>query len=235
MTNFTIKIISDNVCPFCFLGKARLDRGISAFRNATPKGDTDNFTISWHAFYLDPHASFKSVPVREHVAQKFGSFSRVDAIHERLAQTGAEEGLNFTFKSLIGNTRDSHRLVQLGRSKGNEMENKVVNQIMKMFFEEGGDITSMDDLVKAAERGGLDPKEAREWLLSNNGKREVEEEVNEATRMGVTVVPTFIINDKYRVQGAQSVDEFVKQFTRAKAAEGETESTYRGKEGNTCM
>ncbi|UKZ81498.1 hypothetical protein TrVFT333_009270 [Trichoderma virens FT-333] len=152
MANITIKIISDNVCPFCYLGKARLDRAISAFHNATPKGETDNFTISWHAFYLDPYASFESEPVRQHVARKFGSLSRVDAIHERLAQTGAEEGLNFTFKGLVGNTRDSHRLVQLGRSKGNATENKVVSEIMKMFFEEGGDITSIDDLVKAAER-----------------------------------------------------------------------------------
>ncbi|KAL7947578.1 thioredoxin-like protein [Trichoderma barbatum] len=219
MANFTIKIISDNICPFCFLGKARLDRAISTFRNATPKGETDNFTISWHAFYLEPHASFESVPVRQHVAQKFGSLGRVDALHERLAQAGIEEGLNFSFKGLIGNTRDSHRLVQLGRLKGNEIENKVVHEIMKIFFEEGGDITSIKDLVKAAERGGLDANEAREWLLSENGQNEVEEEVNEAIKLGVTAVPTFIINDKYRVEGAQSVAEFIKQFARAKAGE----------------
>ncbi|KAL7934703.1 thioredoxin-like protein [Trichoderma chlorosporum] len=219
MTNFTIKIVSDNICPFCFLGKARLDRAISAFRNTTLKGETDNFTISWHAFYLEPQASFKSEPVREHVARKFGSFSRVDAIHERLAQTGAEEGLNFSFEGRTGHTRDSHRLVQLGRSKGNETENRVVNEIMKIFFEEGGDITSINDLLKAAERGGIDPNEAKEWLLSDNGKREVEEEVNEATKLGVTVVPTFIINEKYRLEGAQSVAEFVKLFTRVKASE----------------
>lgn len=218
MANFTIKIISDNICPFCYLGKARLDRAISAFRDATPHGDTDTYTISWHAFYLEPHASFESVPVRQHVARKLGSLDRVDAIHERLAQTGAEEGLNFTFNGSVGNTRDSHRLVQLGRLKSNMMENKVVNEIMRMFFEDGGDITSINDLVKAAEKAGLDPNEAKQWLLSDNGQREVEEEVNEGARLGIKSVPTFIMNGKYQVEGAQSVTEFVKQFARAKAS-----------------
>lgn len=216
MTNFSIKIISDNVCPVCYLGKARLDRAISTYRD-TPNGKSDTFTFSWGAFYIEPRAPPESVPVRQYVANKFGSVERETEIHKQLAKKGAEEGLKFTFSGRTGHTRDSHRLVQLGRSKGNAMENKIVQEIMKMFFEDGGDITNIDDLVNAAEKAGLDPEEAKKWLLSRNGGREVDEEVSEALSSGVRAVPTFIINGKHRVVGAQSVAEFVRQLSQAKA------------------
>ena len=126
-----------------------------------PGGKDDTFTISWHPYYLDPEAPKQGVPVSERMMERFGP-GRVEAMQRRLLLMGESEGLAFSFRSKLGNTRDSHRMIQLGKTKGAEVENRVVHEIMKSYFEGGGDITSADMLVDAAEKAGLDPAEARD-------------------------------------------------------------------------
>ncbi|KFH48251.1 hypothetical protein ACRE_008790 [Hapsidospora chrysogenum ATCC 11550] len=213
MTAFRIKIISDNICPFCHLGRARLDRAIAQFRETSP---ADTFDISWHAYHLDPNAPTTSEPVLEMVARKYGA-ARTAAMQQRLRQAGASEGINFTFAGRTGSTRDSHRLIQLGRQRN--AEDSVVREIMRMYFEEEGDITAEEDLVGAAERAGLDADEARGWLREGKGGKEVDREVAEAYAMGVTGVPHFVINDRFEVHGAEDVPVFLEQFRRAKEAD----------------
>lgn len=138
-------------------------------------------------------------------------------MQQRLQIMGKEEGINFTNQGRVGRTRDSHRIVQLGRTKGNETENKVVREVMKMYFEEGGDITSHDDLVKAAGKAGIEEGEAREWLSSEKGGKEVDGEVQEAYRMGVSGVPHVVINDKVEVHGAEDVSAFLDALKKARS------------------
>lgn len=213
MTNFDIKIISDTVCPFCYLGAARLDRAIALYRKTVPGGSTSVFTIRWSAFRLDSDPPAASVPVREVAAKRFGA-DRLAAKSERMAQLGASEGFNFTFAGRIGATRDSHRVVHLGRSKGGDVEDRVAREVMRMFFEEGGDITAWDDLVGAAERAGIRPEETRRWLEDGMGGDEVDAEVEEAERMGLKGVPTFVVNGKHVVDGAEDVFGFMELFAR---------------------
>ena len=219
MTRFNIKIISDNVCPFCYLGKARLDRAIAQFRQETPSSASpDTFNISWHAYMLDPNAlAGQSEPVQAATERKFGA-ARTAAIQQHLRQAGAAEGLDFTFAGRRGSTRDSHSVVQLARAKGGDVEDKVVHEIMRMYFEEGGDITAEEDLARAAARAGVDADEVRAWLRGGKGAGGVEREVEEAYDMGVTGVPHFIINDKFEVHGAQDVSVFLEQLNKAAAA-----------------
>lgn len=218
MTHFSITAISDNVCPFCYLGIARLNRAIGLYKRTVPSGSNDTFAISWHAFQLDPTAKpgfGESRPTREVTAAKFGA-QRVAALEERLASMGAAEGIRFTMAGRIGSTRDSHRVVQLGKTKGSEVENAVVHEVMKMYFEEGGDITSWDDLVAAAQKAGVDAAETREWLESGRGGDEVDREVEESVTMGVRGVPKFIINKKFQIDGAEDVQNMLGQLTAAK-------------------
>ena len=126
------------------------------------------------------------------------------------------EGIDFTLEGKIGATRDSHRLAQLGKSKGWEVEDRLVLEIMRMFFEEGGDITSWDDLVRAAQRAGIDAAEARAWLEQGKGGPEVDREIAQADAMGVHGVPKFIINGKYEVDGAEDMYDFLEQLNKAK-------------------
>jgi predicted DsbA family dithiol-disulfide isomerase len=149
------------------------------------------------------------------MAQRFGR-DRLEAMHTRMRTMGAAEGLNFTFGGKIGNTRDSHRLVQLGKMRGTETENRVVGAVMKSYFEEDGDITSREMLVAAGEKAGLDAKEVKEWLEEGKGGEEVDQEAQQAYRKGIRGVPHFEIQGKWIVDGAEDVQAFVEQFVAAK-------------------
>ncbi|OLN94319.1 Uncharacterized protein YwbO 1 [Colletotrichum chlorophyti] len=229
MTNINIKVISDPVCPFCYLGKARLNKAIEMYKKTYPGGKDDNFNVTWQAYYLDPTAPSKGVPVNERMAARFGA-ERLEMMHARMKMLGAAEGFNFTFDGKVGHTRDAHRAVQLAKTKGPEVENAVMTSIMKSYFEEGGDVTSWDMIVDAAARGGLDKAEVRKWLEEGKGAAEVDRQVEDAYRMGVRGVPHFVINDKYEVGGAQEVGEFLGQIVAAK----ENAQGSKGQEGPSC-
>lgn len=218
----SITIISDNVCPHCLLARNRLNRALEIFRKTVPGASSTPLSIHWQAHLLQltsPQAS--SIPSSGSVAAssitdaKFG-VDRARAKQEKLARAGAAEGINFSFAGKIGPTRDSHRLVALGKTKGWEVADKLVVAIMKMYFEDGGDITNFDDLVRAAQKADIDADEAREWLESGKGGQEVDEEVQKSLDMQITGVPTIIINDKYNIDGAEDMFGFLEALSKAK-------------------
>ncbi|WQF78429.1 Putative DSBA-like thioredoxin domain, Thioredoxin-like superfamily [Colletotrichum destructivum] len=223
MANINIKIISDPVCPFCYLGNARLNRAIDLYKKTYPGGKDDTFNVTWQAYYLNPTAPAKGLPVNEVMASRFGA-DRLEMMHAHMKKLGVAEGFNFTFGGKTGHTRDAHRAIQLAKSKGPEVENAVMTSIMKSYFEEDGDVTSWDMIVDAAARGGLERDEVRKWLEEGKGGREVDEQVEDAYRMGVRGVPHFVINDKYEVGGAQEVGEFLRQIVAAKEKGGQGSS-----------
>ena len=218
--------------PQCYLGKKRLERAIDVYKKTYPGGKNDTFTVHWSPFYLDPTAPKVGIPVAQRLAQKFGP-ARTEAIHARLRHMGQADNVNFTFSGLVGNTRDSHRLIQLAKTNGIETEDRVVDSLMKSYFEEGGDITSTDMLVAAGARGGLDADEARRWLDEGRGGDEVDDEVDDAYRQGISGVPHFVIDDKWEVHGASDVEVFVEQFAAAKE-DSSSNGTRKSEPENTC-
>lgn len=203
----------------CYVGKKRLDQAIDLYRKAHPTSAADDtFTISWSPFYLDPTSPKTGVPLRERMALRFGA-DAVPVMHQRLSAIGREVDIKFSFDARIGSTRDSHRVIQLGKLKGGEVENRVVLELFRTYFEGNGDITSWEDLTAAAERAGIDRGEVREWLESGKGGAEVDAEVEEARRRDVHGVPHFTIQDKYEVGGAQEAEGFLKVFERIKSSE----------------
>lgn len=185
-----------------------------------PGGTDDTFTVTWAPFYLDPTSPAKGIPWSERAAQKFGA-DRVEAIEARLRQIGTMEGINFSFSGRIGNTRDSHRVIQLAKAKedaaGKEgLQSAVVKEIMRSYFEEGGDITSHEMLIAAAAKGGLDAAETKAWLAEGKGGPEVDREVGQANALGVSGVPHFIFDEKYQMGGAQDPSEFLAQIIAIK-------------------
>lgn len=163
------------------------------------------------------------------MAERFGA-DRVEALNARMRMMGGAEGIDFTSKGLIGNTRDAHRLVQLAKSKSLSTQDRVMEEIFKSYFENGGDITSHEMLITAAEKGGLDASEAKAWLESESGGPDVDTEVSEAYRDGISGVPNFTINGKFRIDGAQDVQTFVQQLAAAK----KNESSAEGAKGLAC-
>ncbi|KAI4187242.1 MAG: hypothetical protein LQ346_005526 [Caloplaca aetnensis] len=217
MTNFNISIVSDTVCPWCYVGKIKLDRAISLYKSAHPN-NTDTFTTTWNPFYLNPGAPKVGVDKRSYFAAKFGP-ERAAMMLDRLTSVGKPVGIDFKFGGRTGNTRDSHRLIQLAKLKGPEAQTRVVEELFRSYFEEEGDITSHEVLGAAAVKAGLEEGEVSEWLASDKGGKEVDREVVEAQMKAISGVPHFTVQGKYDVGGAQDSEAFVKIFERAKATE----------------
>jgi predicted DsbA family dithiol-disulfide isomerase len=147
------------------------------------------------------------------------SEERAAMIFERLTQVGKDTGINFKFGGKTGNTRDSHRLIQLGKSKSPAVQTRVVEELFSAYFENEGDITSHEVLTEAAVKAGLEEKEVKEWLASDKGGKAVDEEVEQAQLNQISGVPNFTIQGKYEVGGAQDPGVFLSLFQRIKASE----------------
>ncbi|KAL1961373.1 hypothetical protein VTO42DRAFT_101 [Malbranchea cinnamomea] len=223
MTNFIIKIVSDTVCPWCYVGKKRLDKAISLYRAAHPESASiDSFSITWLPFYLNPDAPRQGVDKQAYIEQRLGA-ERARMVHARLAQAGQAEGIAFKFGGRTGNTRDSHRLIHLARAKteakggdGQALQTRVVEELFASYFENEGDITSHDMLTAAAVKAGLDEKEVREWLATDEGGHEVDVEVLRAQRKFISGVPHFTIQGKYTLEGAEDPEAFLEVFEKVK-------------------
>jgi predicted DsbA family dithiol-disulfide isomerase len=150
---------------------------------------------------------------------KFGE-DRAAMIFNRVTQAGAEVGIKFKFGGRTGNTRNSHRLMQLGKSKSAEVQTRVVEELFEAYFEKEQDITSLEVLKTAGVKAGLDENEVMEWLKSDKGGKQVDEEVMEARMERITGVPNYTVNGRYEVGGAQDPQVFLSLFEKIKALEG---------------
>ncbi|KAK3384994.1 DSBA-like thioredoxin domain-containing protein [Podospora didyma] len=231
MTNFNIKVVSDAICPWCYLGTKRLERAISLYKQDIPGGANDTFTITYFPFYLDPTLPKTPVDSKAYLAKKIGA-DRMAMAHARLKTLGEAEGICFSLNGKLGNTRDAHRLVQLAKTKSNETQNRVMAALFKSYFEEDADITSQATLLAAGEKAGLDKSEVKQWLDDGKGGDEVDSEVEQAYRDGVRGVPNFTINGQYEISGAQDAEKFLEEFLRVKRSS--PDAGVKSSEGLSC-
>jgi predicted DsbA family dithiol-disulfide isomerase len=194
------------------VGKRRLERAIARYTDSHPSSQ-DTFTTTWLPFYLNRDAPRKGVDKREYYVKRFGE-QRSQMMFQRLAEVGRQEGINFKFGGKTGNTRDSHRLIQLAKLKGPETQDRVVDRLFKAYFEEEQDITSHDVLVKAGVEAGLDENTVRDWMKSDKGGPEVDREVLQAQSKFISGVPHFTIRGKYHLEGAQDPEAFLEIFNK---------------------
>ncbi|PWY78438.1 thioredoxin [Aspergillus sclerotioniger CBS 115572] len=225
MTNFNIQIISDTVCPWCYVGFRRLSRAISIHKTAHP---ADTFTLNWHAFYLNPASpSFPGLDKTEFYKSKFGA-DRTTAIFGRLAAVGQADGIAFSFGGRTGNTRDSHRLLWYAGQKEKEgtvkaeegavggLQTRVAEQLFRAYFEDEKNITDPEVLVQAAVGAGLERAAVEQLLASEEGGKEVDLEAERARRQLVTGVPYYMVQGQYAVEGADEPDTFLEVFEQVK-------------------
>jgi predicted DsbA family dithiol-disulfide isomerase len=156
-----IDIISDTVCPWCYVGKRKLERALELFLEQNPKVPVE---IEWRPFQLDPTTPKEGVDRREHIKRKFGEGPQIKAVGERIAQMGAEEGIAFAFDKIerSPNTLDSHRLIHWSGGAG--CQDTVVTALFKAYFEEGRDIGDRQVLVDVAQKAGMDGDLVKELL-----------------------------------------------------------------------
>ncbi|WP_203710671.1 DsbA family oxidoreductase [Asanoa siamensis] len=189
-----IEIYADVVCPWCYIGKRRLEKALASYPH--------DVTIRYSPFQLDPSPVPRPEPTIEALARKFGGPERARQITEHTAQTAARDGLEIDFaKSLTANTFDAHRLVRLADRDGKSGE--MVSALYEAHFADGVDVGSHAELARLAGSIGLDSSAAAAYLASGEGTAEVRAALAEARTLGITAVPMFIFAGKYGVSGAQ--------------------------------
>lgn len=208
-----IDIYSDVVCPWCYVGKRRLEQALESY-----DGDV---TIRYRPFQLDPSPVDRPTPLLDALAGKFGGPGQVRQMTSRVTQVAAGAGLHLDFdRAVAANTFEAHRLVRFADQRGRATE--VVEALFQAHFVDGVDVGSTDALVALAAGVGLDRTEVREFLASPAGIDEVRADLAEARELGVSSVPTFVFAGKYAVTGAQEVDSLrgvLDEVSRREAAE----------------
>lgn len=211
MAPLALEIWSDVVCPWCYVGKRRLEAALALVP------DRDEVEVRWRSFQLDPEApAVRDVRSDEHLAAKYGmSVEDARALNAQMTELAAAEGLEYHLdRTRGGNTFDAHRLIQLGAARG--VQDAVKERLMRGYFTEGEAVSDHETLVRLGAEAGLDPDEARATLESDAYADDVRADEDLARRMGIRGVPYFVLNRRFGVSGAQPAEVLVQAFERAR-------------------
>jgi predicted DsbA family dithiol-disulfide isomerase len=216
MERIVIDVVSDVVCPWCYVGKARLELAIAEVQ------DEVGVDINWRPYRLNPDYPPEGVDHKAALEKKLGGAVRVAEGHKMLTELGREVGINFDFDAvkISPNTLDAHRLIHWAMVEDRDKANKVVNGLFKANFEEGRNVGDHAVLLDIAEKSGLDRAVTASLLASDADKTLVVEEIESAQKMGVNGVPFFIFDQQYAVSGAQTPDVIasaLRDIAKAKA------------------
>jgi predicted DsbA family dithiol-disulfide isomerase len=218
-----VDVVSDVVCPWCFIGKKRLEKAIALRPDLA-------IEVRWHPYFLNDWVPREGIGRDEYLTKKFGSPERYKGIAGRVVEAAAGEGLTYNPGGISRqpNTLDCHRLILWARNTGDAARMK--QRLMELYFTEGADLTDREVLVKAAADCGMDANLTRELLASDRDIDRVTAEATEAKEMGIDGVPYFILGGVMAVSGAQdpayladamgrAVEEVAKRGAAATAAE----------------
>jgi len=205
-----IEIWSDVACPWCYIGKRRLESALGKFAHA------DDVEIRYRSFELDPGAPTEPTEsVAQMLGRKYGGGEAGGAqMIDRVEATAAEEGLLFRHHdSIHANTRDAHRLLHLAESEGKQLDLK--ERLLDAYFVKGANVARHETLLDLAREAGLDEDRAREVLAGKEYDADVDRDIAEAGALGATGVPFFVIDRKFGVAGAQPAEVFAQVLDRA--------------------
>ncbi|MEI9989594.1 MAG: DsbA family oxidoreductase [Rhizomicrobium sp.] len=209
-----IDVVSDTVCPWCFIGKRRLGRAL-AMRPDVP------VEVFWRPYQLDPTIPREGVDRRAYMKAKFGDSPRTAAMGETIRGEGAGEGIDFALDKIVKspNTLDSHRLIRWAGGAG--VQDDVVERLFKAYFIEGRDIGDPGVLTDVAGEAGMDTVLVRNLLAGDADYALVEREAGMANQMGISGVPTFIFDSKFMISGAREPEILARVIDKALQARDE--------------
>lgn len=205
----TIEIYSDVVCPWCYIGKRRLERALDRLNGAVPA------RITWRPFQLNPMMPKKGMDRRTYLEAKFGNLEAFRQLEEQVLAAGAVERIPFAFEKVARtpNTFMAHRLIWYAEQQ--VRQDAVVESLFRGYFSEGADIGSVPVLGQLAGRAGLDAAAAESFLQSEKGTTEVKAEEAAGHRLGIRGVPYFLLNGRLSISGAQPPDILVSAIRQA--------------------
>ena len=212
-----IDVVSDIVCPWCFIGKRRLEKAIAQIPDVPVE-------VHFRPYYLNDWIPREGISRNDYLTQKFGSPERYSGIATRVAATAAAEGLVYDKDHISRqpNTVDAHRLIRWADAKG--LAPQMKQRLMDLYFTQGADLTDREVLVQAAAAVGLDAATVRADLATDKDEAAIEQEVEQAKAAGIQGVPFYILGGKYGISGAQdpaTLAQAIRQVAeeQAKAAE----------------
>ena len=205
-----IDVISDAICPWCYIGKRQLERALDILEK-----DRLRFTVAWHPFQLNPDMPAEGVDREKYRVAKFGSLERSRQMDQRITETAATVGIEFHLEKLsrTPNTLNAHRLIRFAGQKG--AQDDVVEALFYEYFCNGGDIGNAQVLASAGNKGGLDYEEVLAMLATDEGKREVLAGDQMARQCGIQGVPSFALQGHVLFSGAVPGEEMADTFRRA--------------------
>jgi predicted DsbA family dithiol-disulfide isomerase len=204
----TIDVVSDVVCPWCFIGKRRLEKAL-ALKPDIP------VEVRWHPYFLNPWVPREGISREEYLVTKFGSVERYKGIAQRVAAAAAAEGLTYNVDSIARqpNTLDAHRLILWAGNTDDPARMK--QRLMELYFTEGADLSDPEVLVKAAIDCGMDGDAVRKLLASDTDVERVTQAAEQAKEAGIDGVPCFILGGAFAVSGAQAPEYLADAIERA--------------------
>jgi predicted DsbA family dithiol-disulfide isomerase len=207
-----IGVVSDVVCPWCYIGKRRLEKAIAEL---SPRF---TFEVEYFPFELNPQMPSHGVDQKDYLINKFGGEERYHQLTDHVTSIAAQEGLTFDYpaQKISPNTRNAHRLIQF--AKEDQKQLAFVEALFKAYFTEGIDLSKTENLVAIAVAAGLDKEKTEAFLTSDAGKTEVELTELELQQSGITGVPFYVVDNKYGISGAQPSESFIKAFEEIASA-----------------
>jgi predicted DsbA family dithiol-disulfide isomerase len=209
----TVDIVSDVVCPWCYIGKRRLEAALATWAGPAPD-------VRWHPFQLNPDIPAGGVDRRSYLEEKFGGPERARDVYARVEAAGREVGIPFRFERIDRqpNTSDAHRLIAWAQKVAPASADRLVERLFRAYFTEGVDIGAGDELARLAGESGCDPEAARAHLESAAGREELAEADARMKSMGIGGVPFFIFNRRVAVSGAQPPEVLADALAQAETA-----------------
>jgi predicted DsbA family dithiol-disulfide isomerase len=208
----TIDVFSDVICPWCYIGKRRLDQALNQL-----KGAAGSASVTWRPFQLNPIMPKEGMDRVAYLEAKFGSVDTFRRMEEHVLAAGEAERIPFAFEKVARtpNTFLAHRLIWYAERQGRQ--DAVVESLFLGYFVEGEDIGSVAVLIRLAERAALNGAAVHRMLTSHEGEAEVHEQEAEGRRLGIRGVPYFVVNQAYGISGAQPAEVFASAIERAQA------------------
>jgi predicted DsbA family dithiol-disulfide isomerase len=209
----TIDIVSDVVCPWCYIGKHRIEEALALAPDVPVE-------VHWRPFFLNPWVPREGISREEYLIAKFGSVDAYKGIAQRVTEAAAAEGLVYR-PDLVRrqpNTIDCHRLIYwAGRDPSGDKSAAMKQRLMELYFRDGGDLTDRDVLVQAAADCGLDADDVRRRLATDDDVAVISAQAQEAADKGIGGVPTYVFAGKYAVSGAQPPQQLARAIRQVSA------------------
>ena len=208
----TIDVVSDVMCPWCYIGKRRLEKAAAA----RPEIGLD---VRWRPFQLDHTIPPEGMDRRIYLERKFGGPEVIERVYAPVRAAGEAEAIPFAFDRIrrSPNTLNAHRLIRWAGEAG--LQDAMVERLFRLYFIEGGDLTDSAVLAQAASEAGMERAAVERLLAGEADVAEVRGEIEAAQRMGITGVPTFIVAGRYAVVGAQPAEVLSDAIAKAQAEE----------------